>query len=501
MLWFPVGYTVGYLVLLLLVAAPLRRSGAYTLPDFAEMRLESRTVRRVTRPCSSCSSAGSTCCRSSRARASRCARSPARPTWVGAVVVAVVVASRVVAGRHALDHVRAGVPVLAQARARSRSPRCSSSPPGTATARRRLRRPATGARRCRATAAASTRSYTTYSIVLATFLGTMGLPHVLVRFYTNPDGRRRAPHDARRPRAALRLLPVPADVRGARPRSTRPSSLAPGQADTVVLVLPGAVVRRLARRRRCPRSWRRAPSRRSCRPRAGCRCRSPACCRRTCSRARGPARRRRAPVPPSARSSRSSCRCLLALVAGRLTSPQTVTLAFAVAASTFCPLLVLGHLVAAADASPAPLAGAGRGRQHRARRSVVAVLAFGPFAGIVGALLGQPAAWTVPLAFLAAIVVSLRGGDRVPRTPTARMTRLHAPEELELRRHAARADTRSHRRTPSVDADRSARRADRSAQRAGRRRALSARRRPTRRDGSRCRSARRTARPTLAPAG
>ena len=24
--------------------------------------------------------------------------------------------------------------------------------------------------------------------MLATFLGTMGLPHVLVRFYTNPDG-------------------------------------------------------------------------------------------------------------------------------------------------------------------------------------------------------------------------------------------------------------------------------------------------------------------------
>src|SRR6185369_2633699 len=33
----------------------------------------------------------------------------------------------------------------------------------------------------------------TYSLLIATFLGTMGLPHVLVRFYTNPDGR-----DARR---------------------------------------------------------------------------------------------------------------------------------------------------------------------------------------------------------------------------------------------------------------------------------------------------------------
>src|ERR687885_1390539 len=44
-LWFPVGYTAGYLVLLVLVAAPLRRSGAYTLPDFAELRLGSRRVR------------------------------------------------------------------------------------------------------------------------------------------------------------------------------------------------------------------------------------------------------------------------------------------------------------------------------------------------------------------------------------------------------------------------------------------------------------------------
>ena len=31
--------------------------------------------------------------------------------------------------------------------------------------------------------------YATYSLILALFLGTMGLPHVLVRFYTNPDGR------------------------------------------------------------------------------------------------------------------------------------------------------------------------------------------------------------------------------------------------------------------------------------------------------------------------
>src|SRR5580658_2254514 len=46
-LWYSVGYTAGYLVLLLLVAAPLRRFGAYTIPDFADGRLGSRGLRRV----------------------------------------------------------------------------------------------------------------------------------------------------------------------------------------------------------------------------------------------------------------------------------------------------------------------------------------------------------------------------------------------------------------------------------------------------------------------
>ena len=38
-LWYPIGFTAGYLGLLMFVAAPLRRSGAYTVPDFTEFRL------------------------------------------------------------------------------------------------------------------------------------------------------------------------------------------------------------------------------------------------------------------------------------------------------------------------------------------------------------------------------------------------------------------------------------------------------------------------------
>lgn len=43
--------------------------------------------------------------------------------------------------------------------------------------------------------------YATYGLIVATFLGTMGLPHVVVRFYTSPNGR-----DARRTTVAVLAL-------------------------------------------------------------------------------------------------------------------------------------------------------------------------------------------------------------------------------------------------------------------------------------------------------
>ena len=46
-LWFPIAFTTGYLALVLFVAAPLRRSGAYTVPDFAVARLNSEGLRRL----------------------------------------------------------------------------------------------------------------------------------------------------------------------------------------------------------------------------------------------------------------------------------------------------------------------------------------------------------------------------------------------------------------------------------------------------------------------
>jgi Na+(H+)/acetate symporter ActP len=46
-LWYPVGYATGYLFLLLFIAGPLRRFGAYTIPDFAEGRFASPAFRKI----------------------------------------------------------------------------------------------------------------------------------------------------------------------------------------------------------------------------------------------------------------------------------------------------------------------------------------------------------------------------------------------------------------------------------------------------------------------
>jgi cation/acetate symporter len=52
--------------------------------------------------------------------------------------------------------------------------------------------------------------------------------------------------------------------------------------------------------------------------------------------------------------------------------------------------------------------------------------------GWAGALLAQPAAWTVPLAFSVMVVVSLMTRKRVPPSVGATMLRLHAPDALRL---------------------------------------------------------------------
>ena len=54
--------------------------------------------------------------------------------------------------------------------------------------------------------------------------------------------------------------------------------------------------------------------------------------------------------------------------------------------------------------------------------------------GWPGALLAQPAAWTVPLAFLTMVGVSLATPRRVPLHAARTMVRLHTPESVQLDR-------------------------------------------------------------------
>ena len=81
----------------------------------------------------------------------------------------------------------------------------------------------------------------TYSLILATFLGTMGLPHVVVRFYTNPDGRA-----ARRTTLVvlglLGLFYVLPPVYGALGRLYADELAASGRSDALVLELPRLMV-------------------------------------------------------------------------------------------------------------------------------------------------------------------------------------------------------------------------------------------------------------------
>ncbi|MBE3001151.1 cation acetate symporter [Nocardiopsis sp. HNM0947] len=46
-IWYAVGFTAGYVAVVALVAGPMRRSGAYTVPDFAEYRLGAPRLRKL----------------------------------------------------------------------------------------------------------------------------------------------------------------------------------------------------------------------------------------------------------------------------------------------------------------------------------------------------------------------------------------------------------------------------------------------------------------------
>jgi cation/acetate symporter len=431
MLWYPVGWTAGYLVLLVLVAAPLRRSGAYTLPDFAESRLESTLVRRTSSLLvvaigwlyllPQFQGAGITLRTVTGA-----------PVWLGGVVIGVVVVVNVLSGgMRSITFVQAFqywlkltallVPLVFLLARWSAdgwpSPAAAEVGPGGLPGEQWVLPLSSGIEHP---------VYATYSLILATFLGTMGLPHVLVRFYTNPDGRA-----ARRTTLVVLVLLgsfylMPA-LYGALGRLYAPDLLASGRTDSVVLELParmvegvlgdalgalvtaGAFAAFLSTSSGLTVSVAGVLSQDLLSRRLG-----------------GVAAFRVAGVLAVLAP------LLLALLAQGLPIAQVVGLAFAVAASTFCPLLVLGiwwRRLTDAGAMAGLLAGGGL-----SGAAVVATVLGLAEDGWGGALLSQPAAWTVPTAFAVMVGVSLATPRRIAPNVGRTMVRLHMPEQIEVDR-------------------------------------------------------------------
>ncbi|HSE54845.1 MAG TPA: cation acetate symporter [Nocardioidaceae bacterium] len=428
MLWYPVGWTAGYLMLLVLVAAPLRRSGAYTLPDFAEFRLESRAVRRF----SSVLVVGvGWLYLMPQFQGAGLALGTVADVdpWVGGALVAVVVLVNVMSGgMRSITFVQAFqywlkltallVPVMFLLAVWAGEGAVSPAEVPLGESEQVWTSPL-----------ASTSGhplYTTYSIIIATFLGTMGLPHVVVRFYTNPDGRA-----ARRTTLVvlglLGLFYVLPPVYGALGRLYAPDLIASDRTDTVVLELPSRMVEGLGgellsalttagafaaflstssgltiavagvlsqdvlgRRFRGVRSFQAAAV--------------------------------VAVVVPLA----------LAVLAEGVGVARAVGLAFAVAASTFCPLLVLGiwwrRLTDVGAIAGMSVGGILSGA------AVVDTLLHHTHSDWAAALLSHPAAWTVPAAFVTMVVVSLLTPRRLPVHLSRTMVRLHTPEAVELDR-------------------------------------------------------------------
>jgi Na+(H+)/acetate symporter ActP len=126
---------------------------------------------------------------------------------------------------------------------------------------------------------------------------------------------------------------------------------------------------------------------------------------------------------------------LMAITADGVGVARAVGLAFAVAASTFCPLLVLGIWWRRLTDVGA-MAGITVGFTLSGL-AVLDTLLQNRRTGWTAALLDQPAAWTVPAAFLTMIVVSLATQRRLPPNVSRTMVRLHTPEAVQLDRGPA----------------------------------------------------------------
>ncbi|MFI7531013.1 cation acetate symporter [Nocardia salmonicida] len=493
-LWYPVGFTAGYLGLLMFVAAPLRRSGAYTVPDFAEFRLGSIRLRRmaaglVVLVCAvylipQFQGAGLTL-----------HILLGVPAWVGAVAVGAIVLANVIGGgmrsvtlvqafQYWLKLTAVAVPALVLGMHFLADERPVDTPvPPTVDERTTVDistdvvvhldvsqqvmitgmldgRPVAGpvvlapgnhtlaegtelilapgsAVPVVAGAPADGASwvaagggfggehpqYQVFSLIVATFLGTMGLPHVLVRFYTNRDGpsARRTALTVIGLVGVFYLFPI---LLGVFARLYVPQLLITGASDAAVVLLPGAVLGGLGGQLLAALAAAGAIA-------------------AFLSTSSGLLVSLAGVLSTDVLRGRIRDFRLAALVAGlvpltlavtvaSLDLSRTVALAFSVAASTLCPLLVLGIWWRGLTATGAA-AGMLTGGVTAGGATVLAVLGgVSPDLanGWPAAIVDYPGAVSVPLAFAVTILVSLATTGQDPRAVAGVFLRMHAPERF-----------------------------------------------------------------------
>ncbi len=479
-LWYAVGFTAGYVVMLTVVAAPMRRSGALTVPDFAEARLQSLAVRRLS---AVIVLVIATLYVVAQLRTAGLVLGliADMPYWVGVVLAAATVSlTTALGGMRAATYVQAfqfvlklvlfigcaaallvlvggqtreelgdpvefthfeertqvtfDVPVTLEITEPTRvlaeggEPR--TLPPGAVDvgADERLTFPRgaavpavdggdrPGGREWAHplvdNGATEQPLLSTWGVLLATMLGTMGLPHVLVRFHTSPSGaaaRRTAAFTV----ALLSAFYLFPGVYGALARVLTPHLYLTGGADTAVVALPmrfddgpaGSVLTALL---------------------------SIGAFSAVLATSLGLMLVASSAVahdlmPARLRTLRLSPLGAAALfVAATLLVPNAdvdtlVTWAFTVAAATFCPLLVLGIWW---DRLTSRGAAAGMTAGLVTTSAATCAALFDPeLAPWATSLLRQPALWTVPLAFVLMLLVSR--WDPAPRADRTAMVRLH----------------------------------------------------------------------------
>ncbi|MEE4022097.1 cation acetate symporter [Gordonia sp. PKS22-38] len=493
-LWYPIGFTAGYLGLLLFVAAPLRRSGAYTVPDFAEFRLNSRAVRltAMTVVVVVCvlylipqlQGAGLTLNILLGA-----------PVWAGAVGVgAIVIVNVVGGGMRSITFVQAfqywlkltaiAVPalVLLMVFLNDRSALGDPVPPRVDQATtvdvttpvtvtvpetdgltvtgmldgeqvEAAPIPTTGTHELgagtviRLEAGAATPVvegapttgegwitsggglggrqplFEVLSLIVATFLGTMGLPHVLVRFYTNPDGR-----SSRRTALAviglLSLFYLFPTILGVLARLYVPQLLITGTSDAAVLLLPAAAVGGIPGQILAAMVAAGAI--------AAFLATSSGLLVSIAGALSTDVLRGRVRDFRIAALIGGLIPIGLSLAAASLELSRTVGLVFAVAASTLCPLLVLGIWWRGLTA-PGAVAGlvvGGLSSGAATSLAIAGVVRNDILGGWPAEIIGYPALITVPLAFATMIIVSLATRRRVPDDLSRTFARMHVPERL-----------------------------------------------------------------------